>query len=93
VVYGPRRPPDTGNDTLLDQAHNTIERKLFAMKGFHHPEGSQQAFLTGLAQLYTGSRISVELSMPGNVGLRWKAGAYPHATGSQYPILTSGGFR
>jgi hypothetical protein len=23
------------------------------MKGFHHPGGSQQAFLTGLAHLYT----------------------------------------
>jgi hypothetical protein len=29
--------------TLLDQAHNAIERKVFAMKGFHHPSGSQQA--------------------------------------------------
>src|SRR5215510_8077063 len=38
--------------TVLDQAHNAIERKLFAMKGFHHPGGSQQAFLTGLAHLY-----------------------------------------
>jgi hypothetical protein len=38
--------------TLLDQAHHAIERKLFAMKGFHHPGGSQQAFLTGLAHLY-----------------------------------------
>ena len=38
--------------TLLDQAHNAIERKLFAMKGFHHPGGSQQAFLVGLAHLY-----------------------------------------
>src|SRR5262249_16160618 len=38
--------PVTG--TLLDQAHNAIERKLFAMKGFHHPGGNQQAFLTGL---------------------------------------------
>src|SRR5918999_5239989 len=38
--------------TLLDQAHNAIERKLFAMKAFHHPGGSQQAFLTGLAHLY-----------------------------------------
>src|SRR5262247_3199653 len=35
--------------TLLDQAHNALERKLFAMQGFHHPTGSQQAFLTGLA--------------------------------------------
>jgi len=25
---------------------------LFAMKGFHHPGGSQKAFLTGLAHLY-----------------------------------------
>ena len=38
--------------TLLDQAHNALERKLFAMKGFHHPGGSQQAFLTGVAHLY-----------------------------------------
>jgi len=38
--------------TLLDQTHNAIDRKLFAMKGFHHPGGSQAAFLTGLAHLY-----------------------------------------
>src|SRR5215217_879597 len=34
--------------TLLDQAHNAIERKLFVMKGFHYPRGNQAAFLTGL---------------------------------------------
>jgi hypothetical protein len=45
-------PPMPVTSTLLDQAHNTIERKLFAMKGFHHPGGSQPAFLTGLAHLY-----------------------------------------
>ena len=39
--------------TLLGQAHNAIERKLFVMKRFHHPEGSQQVFLTKLAHLYT----------------------------------------
>jgi hypothetical protein len=38
--------------TLLDQAHNALERKLFAMKGFHQPQGSQQAFLTSLAHLH-----------------------------------------
>jgi hypothetical protein len=38
--------------TLLDQAHNAFERKLFAMKGFHHAGGSHQAFLIGLAHLY-----------------------------------------
>jgi hypothetical protein len=26
-----------------------MDRKLFMMKGFHHPKGSQQAFLRGLA--------------------------------------------
>jgi len=37
---------------LLDQDHNAIERKSFAIKEFHHPGGSQQAFLTGLTHLY-----------------------------------------
>src|SRR5712692_2287572 len=49
VLADPRMP---ATSTLLDQAHNAIERKLFMMKGFHHPGGSQQAFLTGLAHLY-----------------------------------------
>ena len=49
VLEDPQMPVTS---TLLDQAHNAIERKLFAMKGFHHPDGSQQAFLTGLAHLY-----------------------------------------
>jgi hypothetical protein len=52
--------------TLLDHAHNAIERKLFAMKGFHHPGGSQQAFLTGLAHLYN-LVISFALFHPGGV--------------------------
>ena len=45
-------PPLPVTSTVLAQAHNTMERTLFAMKGFHHPGGSQQAFLTGLAHLY-----------------------------------------
>jgi len=49
VLEDPQMP---ATSTLLDQAHNAIERKRFAMKGFHHPGGSQQAFLTGLAHLY-----------------------------------------
>jgi hypothetical protein len=48
VLEDPLMP---ATSTLLDQAHNAIERKLFAMKGFHHPGGSQQTFLTGLAHL------------------------------------------
>src|SRR5215831_16230077 len=38
VLAAPQMPVTS---TLLDQAHNAIERKLFAMKGFHHPTGSQ----------------------------------------------------
>ena len=49
VLEDPQMP---AMSTCLDQAHNAIDRKLFAMKGFHHPGGSQAAFLTGLAHLY-----------------------------------------
>jgi hypothetical protein len=49
VLADPQMPVTS---TLLDQAHNAMERKLFMMKGLHHPGGSQQAFLTGLAHLY-----------------------------------------
>jgi hypothetical protein len=38
VLEDPQMPVTS---TLLDQAHNAIERKVFAMKGFHHPSGSQ----------------------------------------------------
>jgi hypothetical protein len=48
VLEDPQMPVTS---TLLDQAHNAIERKLVALKGFHPPGGSQQAFLTGLAHL------------------------------------------
>jgi len=49
VLVDPQMP---AMSTVLDQAHNALDRKLFAMKGFHHPGGSQAAFLTGLAHLY-----------------------------------------
>ena len=38
VLEDPQMP---AMSTVLDQAHNAIDRKLFAMKGFHHPGGSQ----------------------------------------------------
>jgi hypothetical protein len=49
VLEDPKMPVTS---TLLDQAHHAIARKLLMMKGFHHPDGSQQAFLVGLAHLY-----------------------------------------
>src|ERR687891_339456 len=50
VLEDPKMP---AMSTVLDQAHNALDRKLFAMKGLHHPGGSPAAFLTGLAHLYT----------------------------------------
>ena len=64
VLADPRMPVTS---TLLDQAHNTLDRKLFMMKGFHHPRGNQQAFLPGLAHLYNLIPISVAPSMQGSV--------------------------
>src|SRR5262245_27901692 len=50
VLADPQMPVTS---TLLDQAHNAIGRKLFMMKAFHHPHGSQRAFLTGLSHRST----------------------------------------
>jgi hypothetical protein len=65
--------------TLLDQAHNAIERKLFAMKGFHHPAGSQQAFLTGLAHLYNLVPYQRRAQHAGQCGVEVEGGRVPTA--------------
>jgi hypothetical protein len=65
VLADPQMP---ATSTLLDQAHNAIDRKLFMMKGFHHPGGSQPAFLTGLAHLY--KQLQRNLSRKGFVPIR-----------------------
>jgi hypothetical protein len=80
--------------TLLDQAHNTIERKLFAMKGFHHPGGSQQAFLMGLAHLYNLVLYQRRAQHAGQCGVEVEGGRVPtHDWFLNLQILTSGGFR
>ena len=79
LADGPRMPVTS---TLLDQAHNALERKLFAMKGFHHPHGSQQACLTGLAHLSNLIPYPRRASMPVNVGWQWKGEEYRQPTGS-----------
>ena len=63
--------------TLLDQAHNAIERKLFMMKGFHHPRGSQQAFLTGLAHLYNLVPYQRRAQHAGQCGVEVEGGRVP----------------
>ncbi len=80
--------------TLLDQAHNAIERKLFAMKGFHHPKGSQQAFLTELAHLYNLVPYQCRAKHAGQCGVEVEGGRVPtHDWFLNLQILTSGGFR
>jgi hypothetical protein len=80
--------------TLLDQTHNALERKLFAMKGFHHPVGSQQAFLTGLAHLYNLVPYQRRAKHAGQCGVEVEGGRLP--TNDWFlnlQILTSGGLQ
>jgi len=91
VLADPQMPVTS---TLLDQAHNALERKLFAMKGFHHPDGSQQAFLTGLAHLYNLVPYQRRAQHAGQCGVEVEGGRVPTADWMlNLQILTSGGFR
>ena len=91
VLEDPQMP---ATSTLLDQAHNAIERKLFAMKGFHHPGGSQQAFLTGLAHLYNLVPYQRRAQHAGQCGVEVEGGRVPTVEWFlNLQILTSGGFR
>jgi hypothetical protein len=91
VLDDPRMPVTS---TLLDQAHNAIERKLFMMKGFHHPDGSQQAFLTGLAHLYNLVPYQCRAQHAGHCGVEVEGGKVPTRDWLlNLQILTSGGFR
>jgi len=91
VLEDPQMPVTS---TLLDQAHNALERKLFAMKGFHHPGDSQQAFLTGLAHLYNLLPYQRRGRHAGHCGVEVEGGSVPTADWMlNLQILTSGGFR
>ena len=91
VLTDPQMP---ATSTLLDQAHNAITRKLFAMKGFHHPDGSQQAFLTGLAHLYNLVPYQRRARHAGQCGVEVEGGRVPTPDWMlNLQILTSGGFR
>jgi hypothetical protein len=80
--------------TLLDQAHNAIDRKLFMMKGFHHPKGSQQAFLRGLAHLYNLVPYQRRAQHAGQCGVEVEGGTVPTRDWFlNLQLLTSGGLR
>jgi hypothetical protein len=91
VLEDPRMPVTS---TLLDQAHNAIDRKLFMMKGFHHPQGSQQMFLRGLAHLYNLVPYQRRAQHAGQCGVDVEGGQVPTRDWFlNLQILTSGGFR
>jgi hypothetical protein len=91
VLADPQMP---ARSTVLDQAHNAIDRKLFAMKGFHHPGGSQGAFLTGLAHLYNLIPYQRRALNAGKCGVEVEGGRVPTSDWMlNLPILTSGGYR
>jgi hypothetical protein len=92
AVFADPQMPVTS--TLLDQAHNAIDRKLFMMKAFHHPRGSQRAFLTGLAHLYNLVPYQHRAKHAGQCGVEVEGGRVPTADWMlNLHILTSGGFR
>jgi hypothetical protein len=91
VLADPQMP---ATSTLLDQAHNAIARKLFMMKGFPHPGGSQQAFLTGLAHLYHLVPYQRRAKHAGQCGVEVEGGRVPTQDWFlNLQILTSGGFQ
>ena len=91
VLADPKMP---ASSTLLDQAHNAIDRKLFMMKGFHHPGGSQQAFLTGLAHLYNLIPYQRRALHAGHCGVEVEGGRVPTPDWMlNLQILTSGGYQ
>jgi hypothetical protein len=91
VLTDPQMPVTS---TLLDQAHNAIDRKLFMMKAFHHPGGNQQAFLTGLAHLYNLVPYQRRAQHAGQCGVEVEGGHVPTCDWFlNVQILTSGGFR
>ena len=91
VLEDPKMP---AMSTVLDQAHNALDRKLFAMKGFHHPGGSQATFLTGLAHLYNLIPYQRRALNAGKCGVEVEGGILPTSDWLlNLQILTSGGYR
>jgi transposase-like protein len=91
VLEDPQMP---AMSTPLDQAHNAFDRKLFMMKYFHHPNGSQAAFLTGLAHLYNLIPYQRRAKSAGQCGVEVEGGRVPTSDWMiNLQILTSGGYR
>lgn len=90
VLQHPQMPPTS---TLLDQAHNMLDRKLFMMKGFHHPDESPIAFLKALALLDNFVPYQRRAVSHGRCGVEVEGGTVPTQDWFlNLRIVTSGGF-
>src|SRR5262249_12795268 len=80
--------------TLLDQAHNALERKLCAMERGQHAKGSQKAFLRGRGPPYNLVPYQRRAQHAGQCGVEVEGGTVPTRDWFlNLQILTSGGFR
>ena len=78
---------------MLDQFHNILDRKLFAMKEFHHAGTDRQTFLNGLVLLHDWMPYMRRSRHPGKCPVEVAGGRMP--TDDWFlnlRILTSGGF-
>src|SRR4029450_9281062 len=90
VLADPQMP---AMSTVLDQAHNAIDRKLFAMKGFHHLGGSQAAVPPRLAHLYNLIPYQRRALNAGKCGVEVEGGHVPTSDWMLHlQILTPGGY-
>jgi hypothetical protein len=90
-LAAPQRPVTSA---LREQAHNALERTLFARQEVHHPGGSPQAFLPELAHLYNLVPYQRRARHAGQCGVEVEGGRVPTAGGMlNLQMLTSGGFR
>jgi hypothetical protein len=91
VLADPQMP---ATSTLLDQAHNTIERKLFAMKGFHHPRRQSKSLSHGTRTLVQPHPVPASRQACWAVRRGSGRRTSPHnRLVPQSADLTSGGFR
>jgi len=80
--------------TLLDQAHNARDRKLFMTKGWNYPQRNQQALLRGLAHLYNLGPYQHRAQHAGHCGVEVEGDKIP--TGGWWlnlQTLSSRGFQ
>ena len=81
-------------DAEWPKVADAVIEDLFAMKGFHHPSGSQAAFLTGLAHLYNLIPYQRRAKNAGLCGVQVEGGRVPTSDWMlNLHILTSGGYQ